>query len=642
MSKKFYVTTPIYYVNAQPHLGSLYSTVLADVAARWHALHGEKTFLLTGTDEHGQKIAQAAAAVQQAPKDFVDSFIASFKRVWDLYEINYQYFVRTTDQAHVNAVQAWIIALQKKGDIYKSKYQGYYCTPCETFVTEKDFQELSSIPTCPTCGRITHYLEEESYFFKLSAYQEKLLDFYKNNPDFITPTERIHEVISFVKSGLKDLSISRTTISWGIPFPGDDRHVCYVWADALNNYLSAIGYGNPERKKEFDFWWPADLQVLGKDIVRFHAVYWPAFLMAVDLPMPKKLLVHGWIKIGEQKMSKSLGNVVDPIKLYDTYGADVIRYYLVRHLAITQDAPFTIEDLEHRINADLADDLGNLLNRMMVLAHAQQCTTISSGQVWLSDEIELQKLFEDIVRDVQADMKNYFFHRAYAHVWKFIKAVNGYFHGQEPWKVVKSDRAAFERIIAATAQSLYLISRILWPVMPKKMNDLSSALGVEQVVLGQDHLSELCSYKWDRTFILQQRTPLFPKIVPATTDASSVKQEKVMNNIQAHVITIDEFTKIELLVGTITHVALVPKSDKLYALTVDLGVHGIRQVCSGVRQHFAPEDLLHKQGVFVANLQPRTMMGLTSQGMMLFAENPQGKLEMVTVAGAVAPGTRLR
>lgn len=640
-SNKFYVTTPIYYVNAKPHLGSLYSTVLADVAARWNQLQGKKTFLLTGTDEHGQKIAQSAQAAGKEPKAFVDGFIESFKDTWKAYEIEYNHFIRTTDPEHIKAVQAWIIKLKEKGDIYKGAYQGYYCTPCETFVTEKDIAAETTgpdlKPACPSCSRATVYMEEECYFFRLSAYQDKLLKFFEEHPDFITPSERAQEVISFVKAGLKDLSISRTTISWGIPFPGDEKHVCYVWADALNNYISAIGY--PHNMQEFNFWWPADLQVLGKDIVRFHAVYWPAFLMAADLAMPHKLLVHGWIKIGGQKMSKSLGNVVDPQELLQKYGADAVRYYLTRYIAVTQDSPFTIEELEQHINADLVNDLGNLLNRMLTLAQRNGLSEIPAPLAWGNAEIVLQELCSEMIAEFAAEMNACMYHRAYAHLWKYINVVNAYFHAQEPWKVVKTDPARFAVIISATAHALYVIGLLCMPVMPVKMRELLHMLG-ETHVAEKDYLHEIRQMSWKRTFLTNIQGPLFMKIISPEPTAE-VKSEAKVEAPAFAPITIDDFGKVALLVGTITKVDTIEKSDKLYALTVDLGEHGVRTVCSGVRQHFAPEELLNKQGVFVANLQPRQMMGLTSQGMMLFAKDETGKLKMATVAGVVPNGSRL-
>ena len=385
--EKFYVTTPIYYVTAKPHLGSLYSTLLADVVARWNKLKGKRTFFLTGTDEYGQKVALQAEKAGKQPQEFVDSFIPAYKELWADYEIVYNHFIRTTDEDHVKAVQQWITMLIAKGDIYKAFYEGWYCTHCETFVTEKEIDPqgvygADSGPACPSCARPTKAVSEETYFFRLSAYQDKLLKFYKENPTFVVPKERLNEVINFVESGLKDLSISRTTISWGIPFPGDAKHVTYVWADALNNYITGIGYGNQLREKDFHQWWPADLHILGKDIIRFHAIFWPAFLMASGLPLPKQLLVHGWITVDNQKMSKSFGNVIDPVELLQKYGADQVRYYLVRQMAVNQDGNFSITDLEQRITADLANDLGNLLNRMTALAEKFDAMVINPPAAW--------------------------------------------------------------------------------------------------------------------------------------------------------------------------------------------------------------------------------------------------------------------
>ena len=632
---KFYVTTPLYYVNAKPHLGTLYSTLLADAAARWHKLQAEDTFFLTGTDEHGQKIAEAAAKIGKEPKEFVDSFIDSFKDIWHAFNIDYTYFIRTTDAHHVKAVQDWLQKLIAQDDIYKSFYTGWYCTHCETFLTDKDAENTQNgIPLCPTCSRPTHQVSEESYFFRLSAYQDRLLTFYREHPEFITPKERLQEVISFVESGLKDLSISRTTITWGIPFPGDSKHVTYVWADALMNYVTAIGYGDAHKAAEFAYWWPADVQVMGKDIVRFHAVYWPAFLMATDLEIPHTLLVHGWIKVGEQKMSKSLGNAVDPQELLKKYGADPVRYYLIRHMAITQDSPFSIEDLEQRINSDLANDLGNLLNRMLTLAYKFDYTTVEAPPAWGSAELALRDELWNMLTLVKHEMDNYFFHRAYNHVWKFINQVNAYFHQQEPWKLAKADPQRFKQVISATCHSLHAIALILWPVMPSKMVELLAALGS---TMGHDvnMLEQLATEPWRKTFVLQQIPPLFAKF-----ESQEVKPEEQEPSVSY--ISIEDFLKVELLVGTIEQVEIVPKSEKLYKLHVNFGEQGMRQICSGVRAHFKPEELLGKQGVVVFNLQPRMIMGLESQGMMLFAENGTGKLEMVTVGAPVANGTKLR
>ena len=639
---KFYVTTPIYYVNARPHLGSLYSTLLADVAARYHTLHNKKVFFLTGTDEHGQKIAQTAHAAGKEPKEFVDSFIQPFKDAWKRYDIDYTKFIRTTDPDHMHAVQAWLKRLIDKGDIYKSHYSGYYCTPCEAFVTEKELTgttdaDQHAAPVCATCGRATEYMSEESYFFKLSAYQERLLQFYQEHPDFITPRERTAEVVSFVQAGLKDLSISRTSIKWGIPFPGDAHHVTYVWADALTNYITGIGYGVPGKEDEFNFWWPADMQVLGKDIVRFHAVYWPAFLMASGLQLPKKLLVHGWIKIGEHKMSKSRGNAVDPLELADTYGVDQVRYYLIRHLSITHDSPFTYQELEQCINADLAHDLGNLLNRVITLALKYNLSTIIPPTTWSAESVALRELEKNYLATFEQEMQAGYFNRAYATIGEYVHQVNKFMHNQAPWKVAPVHRARFEQIISATCHALYTIAHACWPVMPRKMEQLLMHLG-KKINTHEDSFATLLSQPWSNNFVLTQGELLFTKI-DTTKESESMTQATHVPHATP-TISIDDFAKIELRVGTIQEVQSLEKSDKLYVLKVDFGEHGTRQILSGIRKHFAPEQLLNRQGVFVFNLAPRKMMGHESQGMMLFVKDVQS-LILIAPEHAVPNGTQL-
>ena len=477
---KFYVTTPIYYATAAPHLGSLYSTVLADVAKRYHQLKGEHAFFLTGTDEYGQKVATAAAKAGKEPQEFVDSFIGAYKNMWARYNISYDHFMRTTSHDHKHAVQKWLQKLIDKGEIYKSVYTGWYCTPCESFVTQKEQDDMQQPAICPDCNRQTTQVSEECYFFKLSAYQDRLLDFYKKNPNFIAPKERMQEVIRFVQGGLKDLSISRTTISWGIPFPGDDKHVTYVWADALNNYITALGYGSDdeERRRNFAYWWPADLQILGKDIVRFHAVYWPAFLMASELEIPHQLLVHGWLKIGAQKMSKSFGNAVDPQSLADSYGVDPIRYYLISKMAITQDSEFSIQAIETMINSELANELGNLVHRISALTDKYKYMQVKAPKKWSARVVALQKKSSEIALQYQQYMDQGYFYRAVGVAYDLIKETNGYFHEQEPWKQAKASPEDFYETISASVHALHRIGIMLAPVMPEKMETLLQSIGV--------------------------------------------------------------------------------------------------------------------------------------------------------------------
>ncbi len=658
--KKFYITTPIYYVTAKPHLGSLYSTLIADALARWNKLLGKKVFFLTGTDEHGQKIAQAAEKAGMAPKAFVDSFVPAYQDAWKQYEIEYSKFIRTTDPEHILAVQKWLEQLQTKGDIYKSVYTGWYCTSDETFVTESadakvmagqesSTNNLNAGPVCPSCGRPTQYLSEETYFFKLSAYQEKLLLFYQQNPDFIQPRERFAEVLNFVQAGLKDLSISRTTVSWGIPFPNDSKHVAYVWADALANYITAVGFNTPGSEKEFKFWWPADMQVLGKDIVRFHAVFWPAFLMASDLPMPKRLIVHGWIKMNQQKMSKSFGNVVDPIELGKKYGVEPVRYYLLRQLAITHDSEFDIADLEQRVSSDLANDLGNLLNRLVMLAEKYDAMILEASGPWSGPAVDLRDAGLTMIAQVKEYMNDALIHMALASVWTYINKVNAYFHAQEPWKVAKSNPIAFKEILTATAHALQLVGIVLWPIMPSKMEQLLSSLGVKLDVAHDLEKVELAP--WKQKFVLMKIPVLFERPLDKESEKimKQVQKEATLGHAEAlakaettPLITIDDFLKVELCIGMIEHAEFVEKSDKLLKLQVDFGPKGKRQIFSGIRKHYAPEELIGKQGTFVFNLQPRKMMGSESHGMMLFAEDATGKLQIVAPRELVPNGTQLR
>ena len=634
MSKNtFYVTTPIYYGTAKPHLGSLYSTLIADVMARWHKLLGKKTYFLTGTDEHGQKIAQAAEKAGMFPQQFVDSFIEPYKICWKTYEIDYSQFIRTTDPVHKKGVQTLIAHLIKKGDIYKSQYEGWYCIPDEAFVTH-DLTETEA-PLCPTCGRTTSKVQEQTYFFKLSAYQKPLLDFYKKNPDFIIPRERTNEITSFVEGGLKDLSISRTTITWGIPFPEDPGHVVYVWVDALCNYITAIGYGDPKRAQEFATWWPADMQVIGKDIVRFHAVYWPALLMAADLPLPKQLLVHGWIQVNKQKMSKSFGNAIDPLELAKIYGVEPVRYYLLRHLPINTDGDFSTQDLEQSISSDLANDLGNLLNRMTSLAEKNNMMRIEHPKKWNAASLDIKDEALNVIEDFKRFMADAHMHLALARVWKFIHTLNKYFHGQEPWKLAGKDDELFKQVIATTCHGLYVVGVLLWPILPRKMEELLISIG--QKMEGDHTLENLELSVWEKTFALKKIMPLFEKI---EEKKDMVEAEKETQH-ESH-ITIDDLIKVDLRVGTIIKAEAVAASDKLICMQVDFGDLGTRQILAGIRASYAPEELVSKQAIFVVNLKPRKMVGTESQGMMLVAKKSDGKVALMSPRDAVPNGTKLQ
>lgn len=646
MKNTFYITTPIYYPNAKPHIGSVYSTVLADIIARYQKLMGKDVFFLTGLDEHGQKVYEAAQKVSKDTKQFVDELAVVYQRVFDAWGICYDIFMRTTSSFHKETVSQWIVDLQKKGFIYKATYSGWYSTSSEAFLTEKDIEckDEKGTPLCPITQKPAQWISQEAYFFKLSFFQDKLMTFLEENPGFIIPKERTEEITSFIKGGLRDLCVSRLKkdLEWGIPFPGDNDHVIYVWADALNNYITSIGYKT--NQENFNNWWPASVHVMAKDIIRFHAVYWLAFLMASDLPLPKNELVHGWLLIDNQKMSKSLGNIVDPDVLLEKYEADSVRYYFST-LSIKEDSNFTIEDLEKKHNSDLCDNLSNLLQRMVVLCHKKGVVSLFLPEKIIhSDDLFILEEGKKLITQVIFDLEQYQILKITNSIMAYVKSLNAYFHQQVPWK--ENDIERFKVVMSVIGMGLYYSGVLLSPIMPTKMKELLDALSI--------NLKD-CSFSNLTTFfpcmkLKENQKYLFTKIVFSVEqkklkleDTASQELAAVLpKNISFPLISFDEFLKAVILVGQIKEINEIPKSDKLYYLTVDFGLeYGTRKIASGIKQYYKKEQLQDIKTIFSFNLAPRALCGVVSEGMILMTKNTAGVPQLICIDENVAAGNRV-
>ncbi len=667
MSSKFYITTPIYYVNARPHIGHAYTTVVCDAIARRKRMLGVDTFFLTGTDEHGQKIERSAAASGKSPKQFADEVSGEFRGLWDRMGLSYDKFIRTTDPEHVRGVQAMFKLLQDRGFIYKSKYKGQYCVSDEAFVEV----DTPGAP-CPLCGRPTETVEEENYFFKLSAMEEPLLKLYNSDPNFIRPESRRNEVISFVRSGLKDLSISRTTFKWGIPVPGDEAHVIYVWLDALCNYITALGYGNPDTKL-YDRFWPADVHMVGKEIVRFHCVYWPAFLIAAGLPLPKGIVAHGWLLFEESKMSKSRGNIVRTETILDVLGADALRYFLMREIVFGQDGSFSFDALVQRFNSDLANGLGNLASRTLSMI-----TRYFKGEVPYPSHAAAHTAADDAVaqtarrtiEDFSAAFDQYQFSRALESAWGLVAAVDKYIVENEPWALAdkgdEQSRSRLATVLYTAAEALRVVTALAYPVIPD-----STAKIWQQLGLGDIQQTQLANLKWgqlqlgtklgkveavfpraDKSAIErmqqmeQERTAPAPepKSEVSSTPAPAAEATQPAGNgftPLAPQITIDDFTKVDLRVAIIKHAEKVKGADKLLRLEVDLGFEQ-RQIVAGIALAYEPEKLIGRKIVIVANLAPRKLRGLESNGMLLAASLEGGVPALAGFHEEVPIGARLK
>lgn len=643
---KFYITTPIYYPSDNLHIGHAYSTVVTDVLARYHRLRGDDTYFLTGTDEHGQKIQRRAEAVGKSPQEFVDEIVAGIKDLWALLHISYDDFIRTSEERHEKRVQAIFNRLYEQGDIYKSEYEGWYCTPCETFWMERQLTDGK----CPDCGREVETVREESYFFKLSKYADRLLKHIEENPDFIQPISRKNEMINnFLKPGLEDLCVSRTTFSWGINVSFDPKHVIYVWLDALSNYITALGY--PEDSTLMERYWPADVHIMAKEIVRFHTIIWPIMLMALDLPLPKKVFGHGWLILEGGKMSKSKGNVVDPRVLVGKYGLDAIRYYLLREVPFGQDGVYSEEALVLRTNTDLANDLGNLLHRSLSMIEKFNQGIVPAPTVFEEIDREIIGMAENCGEAVIRHMDQLEINDAVMVIMELVGRANKYIDEVAPWALNKAgNRERLETVLYVMAEVLRVTAALLRPYLIDTPQRIWEQLGLNGRI--EDGVWEE-AIRWGGLpagVTVKKGEPIFPRIEmekeePVSEAASPAPEPartdgKTEQPSFAPEITIDDFARIDLRVARVLAAERIENSDKLLKLQIRVGSEE-RQLVAGIAQHYKPEDLVGTEIVVVANLKPAKLRGVLSQGMLLAASDGE-KLALLRPEIEVLDGAKVR
>lgn len=624
--KKYYITTPIYYPSDNLHIGHTYCTVMADAMARFKRLSGYDVRFLTGTDEHGQKIQTIAQEKGITPKEHVDKIVSGVKKLWETMEISYDDFIRTTEPRHIERVQKIFMELYEKGDIYKGVYSGHYCKPCEAFWTDSQLEDGK----CPDCGRPVTEEHEEAYFFRLSKYQDKLIELFETT-DFLEPEARRNEMLAFVKQGLDDLCISRSTFDWGIKVPIDEKHVIYVWLDALSNYITALGY--PDDKELYDKYWPADVHLVGKEIVRFHTVIWPAILMSLGLPLPKKVLGHGWLLLDGGKMSKSKGNVVDPVKLIDRYGIDALKYFLLREYTFGHDGNYSTEALIKRINSDLANDLGNLVSRTVSMIEKYNAGIVTDAKIEDDYDKSLKAVALAAADKVEAEMDKFAFHSALEEIWILVRRANKYIDEKMPWVLAKDEakKDDLDTCLHNLAETIRIVSILIYPFMHSTSDEIRKQMGLWYADVAWEDAKEFEMMYQEK---VKKGKPIFPRIdiekeleeLEKMQDSHDAEEDNIPLDLKPEIVY-DDFDKIDLRVGEIIKAEKHPKADKLLVFQVKMGTEK-RQIISGVAEHFTPEEMVGKKVAVVANLKPRKLRGLESKGMILYADNGE-KLELV-------------